>query len=420
MRQNPERLAWMILLVAFVTFCVSAVGCPVMAYNYLLNARRPLPAQVDAQRGTVRVERKGNTRPDAVSLDAPTPLELFKGDGLRTGRLDEGLLTLHLSGDQENPKTLITAVAYGNSDVVLKDAYSPRFGLSSGAQTAILQVKGGRIRLEVLPAGDGRPVRVEVYTDHARIQLNEGYYILEVTNQQTVITVRSGQANVRSKDQELVLGDKERAVVSLESTLGPLATERNLIANGDFEQGLETGWVLDIAPADPSARISNIKDEDGRSVVWFQHDQPQPLEISLIQTLDQNVQNVASLILYLKVRVNYQSLSVCGQEGTECPMMVRIDYTSEDGGDRQWVHGFYALDDPNVSDEYYYCHTCPEPSSGEHNRVPEKTWVFYESPNLMETFRPELRPVTIQSVRIYASGHTFDAMVANVELLAQE
>ena len=38
----------------------------------------------------------------------------------------------------------------------------------------------------------------------------------------------------------------------------------------------------------------------------------------------------------------------------------------------------------------------------------------------METLPPELRPATIQSVRIYASGHNYDSMVTGVELLAQE
>jgi hypothetical protein len=43
--------------------------------------------------------------------------------------------------------------------------------------------------------------------------------------------------------------------------------------------------------------------------------------------------------------------------------------------------------------------------------------VTYDSENLMASDPP---PALIKSVTIYASGHTFDALVAEVELLAQE
>jgi hypothetical protein len=33
---------------------------------------------------------------------------------------------------------------------------------------------------------------------------------------------------------------------------------------------------------------------------------------------------------------------------------------------------------------------------------------------------PELRPAIIQSVHVYASGHSYESMVTDVELLAQE
>jgi hypothetical protein len=38
----------------------------------------------------------------------------------------------------------------------------------------------------------------------------------------------------------------------------------------------------------------------------------------------------------------------------------------------------------------------------------------------MEIQPPELRPAFIQSVRVYASGHSYESLVTDVELLAQE
>lgn len=420
MRQKPERLAWTVLLTAFIIFCLTLVGCPLSVRSYLLSARQGLHAQLNAQRGTVRVERGGGNRVYAVSLDDASPLQLFKGDEIRTGDLDEGLLTL-LWGDQEDRKTLGTVVVYDNSDIVLVDAYSPRFSFSSGAHEAILRMKAGRVRIEVRPTEDGRPVRIKVRTDHAHIQLNEGSYALEVTNRQTTTTVRGGQASVRVGDQKLELSDEQRAVVSLEGVLdGPLPAEQNLIVNGNFDQGIETGWIVRLDLPDSSARVSGVDDDEG-SAVRFQHDQPQPSEVGLVQTLNRNVRDLESLVLHLKVRVSFHSLSVCGTQGSECPVMVRIDYRDTAGGNRQWVHGFYAFEDPGLSVKVpYYCVTCPEPGSGDHHRVPEKTWFLYDSPNLMEILPPEFRPAFIQAVHIYASGHSYDSSVTDVELLAQE
>jgi hypothetical protein len=418
MRQNPERLAWTILLAAFVVFCFVAVGFPLLVRNYLHSARQPLRAQVNSQQGTVRIERGGGSRDEAIGLGDPVPLELFKGDSMRTGAFDEALLVVQ-RGDQENRETLISVVLYDDSDVLLVDAYSPRFGLSSGPHKAVLRMRDGRFRIEVQPSSDGRPVVVEVRTDHAQLQLNEGSYALEVTNQQTIATVRRGSALVRANDQELALSEEQRAVASLSGVLdGPLPAERNLIANGDFGQGIDSGWVVFSNAVDDSTSVTSASDED-QPVALFQHDQPQPSEIGLIQTLNRNVKDLESLVLHLKVRVDYHSLSVCGALGSECPVMVRIDYLDDAGNGRQWVHGFYAYEDPSIAWPYY-CTTCPDPSSDNHNRVPEGSWFLYDSPDLMEIDPPELRPAVIQSVRVYASGHSYTSMVTDVELLAQD
>ncbi len=418
MRQNPQRLAWTVLLAAFATFCLLAIGCPLSIRSYLLNARQPLHAQASAQQGTVRVERGDSQRVDAISLDDPLPLEMFQDDGLRTGNLDECLLTLQRN-NQEQRETLISVVVYDNSDLLLVDASSPRFEFNAEAHKAVLRLREGRTRIEVQPSSDGRPVQVEVQADQAYVKLDEGSYALQVTNQQTMVTVRAGQALIRSGSASLTLTDTQRAVLLREGTLkGPLPAEQNLIVNGDFDQGLQDGWI--VHASDPSAQVSLIEAE-GQPAARFQHGLPQPSEISLVQTLNRNVRDLESLVLHLQVRVNYHSLSVCGSQGSECPVMVRIDYIDVAGGNRQWVHGFYAFEDPALSGELpYYCLTCPEPTSGNHHRIPEQSWFLYDSPNLMETLSPEFRPAIIQSVRIYASGHNYDSMVTGVELLAQE
>lgn len=421
MKQNPERLAWTILLGSFVVFCVVAIGLPLLVRSYLTHDQQRLNAQVNAQRGTVRVERGASSRGDATSLDDPVPLELFKGDSVRTGALDEGLLLFQKPADGGR-ETLTSVVIYDNSQVELIDAFSPRFGLSSGPHKAILWVGDGRVRIEVQPSSDGRPVQVEVRTEHARVSMSEGSYALNVNKKRTTTTVRRGVASIRSGDQELELTDEQSAIASLSSPLqAPLPAERNLVVNGDFSKGVDTGWVAVSNPSEASATVTDAVDEEGNTVALFEHGEALPAEVGLIQTLNRHVKDAASLVLHVKVRVDFQSLSVCGSQGSECPVLVSVDYIDAAGGDRQWVHGFYAYEDPGQAGTLpYYCLTCPAPSSGNHNRVPEKSWFLYDSPNLMEIDPPELRPAVIQSVRVYASGHGYDSWVMDVELLAHE
>jgi hypothetical protein len=418
MRHNPERLAWSVLLTAFAIFCVLAVGFPLSVRSYLLHARRPLQAHVNAQRGTVRVERDGSSRGNAVGLD-DAPLELYQGDRLRTGGGGEGLLTLRQLGDQE-PKTLASVVVYDDSSVVLVDASAPRFGLSSGPYKAVLRLDEGRVRIEVGRADGSRPVEIRVQSQDGEFLLNNGSYAIEIANQQTSVTVRDGQAQVRTDSKELVLSTSQRAVVTAEGSLeGPLPAERNLVQNGDFSQGVDVGWKLIPDPAGRAATVTAATSEDDQPVAWFQHGEALPSEVKVIQTLNRNVKDLRSLVLHLKVRVNYQSLSVCGSLGSECPVMVRIDYIDAAGNGHQWVHGFYAREDPYLALPYY-CTTCPDPSRDNHDRVPEASWFLYDSPNLMEVLAPGGEPIMIQSVLVYASGHSYDSMVTDVELLAQE
>ena len=50
---------------------------------------------------------------------------------------------------------------------------------------------------------------------------------------------------------------------------------------------------------------------------------------------------------------------------------------------------------------------------------PPAAWQTFDSGNLMEMLA-DTPPAVIQRLTIYASGHTFHALVTEIELLAQE
>jgi hypothetical protein len=129
--------------------------------------------------------------------------------------------------------------------------------------------------------------------------------------------------------------------------------------------------------------------------------------VGIRQEVDYDVRDFASLTLHLNVQVLYQSLPGCGSLGSECPILVRIAYKDVDGTDRDWYHGFYSVD-AAASDLLAVWD----------QQIPPGTWYTFDSMNLVEAFdRP---PARIKEISIYASGHAFDALVTEVELLAQE
>jgi hypothetical protein len=50
--------------------------------------------------------------------------------------------------------------------------------------------------------------------------------------------------------------------------------------------------------------------------------------------------------------------------------------------------------------------------------IPRNVWYSYESGNLMEIL--DIKPAHLTSIKIYASGHDYQSMVTEVELLAKE
>ncbi|HEX2908886.1 MAG TPA: hypothetical protein VHO69_18585, partial [Phototrophicaceae bacterium] len=119
---------------------------------------------------------------------------------------------------------------------------------------------------------------------------------------------------------------------------------------------------------------------------------------------------------YLEMRasfdISYQSLSGCGWDGSECPLMLQMDYIDQNNELQTWRHGFYYAQPQ--ADYPASCNTCRQ----EHDRVNEKAWYTYTSGNLKALLGPKQIPRTILNVQFYASGHQYDVAIGEVSLLA--
>jgi hypothetical protein len=102
--------------------------------------------------------------------------------------------------------------------------------------------------------------------------------------------------------------------------------------------------------------------------------------------------------------------------------MVRIKYRDSGGNEQNWVQGFYYWTDPTipVQDQPTLCVLCPSPRQ-EHEQKNQGVQFFYDSPNLMELLAQDGQPPTsIVEIAAYASGHTYDVQVSEIELLVEE
>jgi hypothetical protein len=404
MRKNPERLAWAILLISFSLFLGILAGVPLGIRAYILSSQRGQYVSLEVQRGTLRVTAAGRGAPIAIAerYDNVSERTVVTTD-LAQGRLI-------FQAPQEDTPVVASVQLYDNTGATLTFARSPRFSISQLPHKVTLEVASGRVRINVANTED-RPTVADVVTPHGNIQLREGSYEVKV-NAATEVTVRNGQADIYSNDAVMTLEPSERAIMGGGLINGPLATTRNLVKNGDFQAGLD-GWTTYGEQTDPDQALGEIGivTDEGREVIQFLREGTNHSEIGIRQDVVYDVRDFGSVELHVAVRIINESIAGfggCGYLGSECPIIIRLDYRDVQGSDRTWQHGFYIGE--------------PAPdwlTHGWAEQVQQGNWQSYDSGNLMEELT-DAPPARIRRLTIYASGHSFDAMVTEVEILAQE
>ena len=400
MRENPERLAWIVLLTAFVIFCAMSVGVPLGVHNYMRGATRSQFTRLTPIDGsTIRVLNPGEEEPSAVT----TPKDdIPEGAKVITDATSGAFLAFFEDS---------TLRLFENTQIILRTIRAPRFSAGSTPNTIEVDLEGGRVRIGVAPA-IARPVHFEVHTPHAVIYLQEGSYSIQVSSEETQIAVtRMGQATVSAMGQAVTLKQGERATVATDQPpIGPLPTKRNIIVNGDFQEPLDVSWLKYDHKDDAEeegGRWEIIADNDRRAVRFTREgDNIHHGETGIEQMIELDVRDFSYLELRLDVRLLKQSLSGCGWRSSECPIIVLLNYKDVHNNDLKWHHGFYYQ---NVDDLLVW----------DADLIPQNVWYPYESGNLMELLG-DARPAYLTSIRIYASGWDYQSMVSNVELLAEE
>ncbi len=418
MNERRTKLAWLTLLGSFAICVTLAVFVPFGIRTIIQNARRNLLVTIQANQGTVGILDTDSNESRAI-FSGDLPQEITIGSTILTNAADTALL---LISEPDDENLLARIQVYGNANVTVSQASTPRFSGSPAAHSTSIFVTSGRTRITILPTSD-REIDVNVFVPQGQINIVEpGFYSVLVGNVETQFTVLEGSAMVAANSQDLELAQDQRVVLLSDGSLmGPADTERNLVKNGDFGQGL-SDWVA-LAPnielVDQPTVNTNVVERAGAWRIEFNRLGIGHADSGLRQIVNADVSDFDSLKLIISMRITSQSLGVCGQQGSECPVTVRLEYEDVNGVTQTWQQGFFSLGEVTAATPDV-CVACPPPLN-EHQRVPFNQLVFFESGNLLDILGPMgILPRQVKTVSLIASGHTFTVEVVEVALLAEE
>ena len=419
MRLQPQRMAWMILLTSLGLCCGLTIGVPLSAASYVNNSTYPATIVVKLQAGRTNVFTAPATEADervvgqegrivdegtTVIVDSDIP--------------SQSLLTI--AENENDPTALVSMQLYSGSRIMVERARIPRFGIASTSSDIMISLLTGRVQI-LRQNKNARGLRLVVKSDQMSANLDNGTYSFEVTASDTSIFVRSGSASVTSaaKTETFHIEANQRTIVRKDEGIvaGLYAPPRDLIRNGRFQIALERDWepFSDLYVANDisgtakiigsGANTALLLNRPGIGLNWGR--------TGVRQNINENVSGRSSLQLRTNFTILYQELKVCGGQGSECPLMLRINYRNHDGGTSDWTQGFYADGTPQMPGLPDFIVQAPEPRT-KHIATRLGTNEPYESPNLMNV----LKDIEfVNYIQIYAEGHGLQAQVSSVELL---
>ncbi len=430
LRFDPQKRAWLVLWISFITFCLICVVSAVGVLFFLFQSTVSLDVILQTGRGTGDV--LGQVVRDSRSLS--------NGDVLSTDRVSQ--TTVVFRDPLQDERLLAAVTLHGGTTLTLTRTQRPRFQWGAGVDGIDLSNFSGEIDVFVTQE-TGRNFRMRVTTTQGDVVdlRSGGQYTLGGNENRLQVVNHSGTVlMIPSSSRSISISPRDIPVNAqgILSYLDPASeilisnADINLVTNSTFQDiyvppdngdgaapALAQGWGCYDKPGSspPGAYQPEVK--DGRLVMRLlrANNATSNGETGCLGYLDppngKDVSSYTSLFLRVTMFINYQSLSVCGEQASECPLMLRLNYVDEKGEERRWFHGFYVFLDPqrNFSTQ---CNSCTQ----EHEFINEKVWYTYVSENLLTSIAPDQKPSTIISVQFYASGHQYDVYVGEVALLA--
>lgn len=405
-RENPERLAWVVLFTSFLVFVILAITLPLTVRYVMRYATTSQDARLEPTLGTLLFYASPTAEAVAV-----TAIKEGIGEGSRIVAAEDSTQGALAFIGSDNAETALGSVQlYAGTTLDVLRIRRPLFSSSPEPYLARLRLDKGQARI-FSNSGDGRPLRVELETPHGLITLEAGSYQVSVNQDQTDITVRAGRAVLNHQGNGSIAIDAgQRAWMNAADFAHRADTaEQSLLRNGDFSEPMLNTWQSYVIADNVVPGSVRIVEREGRWVAHFirQGEENVPTEVGITQVIEKDVNVYDNLSIQLDVKLLHQSLSGAGYLSSEFPLRVEITYTDIYGKVLTWGHGFYYRDPENENWKII---------NGE--KIPPYIWYTYQSPNLMDLLA-DTRPARINNVRIYASGWNYQSMVSEVYLVVE-
>ncbi|MCS7087487.1 MAG: hypothetical protein NZL91_02155 [Thermoflexales bacterium] len=418
MWNTPERRAWLILFAALFTCCALAVGVPASTWALINSATAEAPMEVRLRAGILKTFSRFEQERDArvVALEGRAVEE---GTTLIAGPESVGLLTV---GGSSSDAPAINIQLYADTRLRLDRARYKRFHIANRADEFVFALEQGRVQI-VVEASAERRFTLHVHSDLGTVSTEmPGAYSIERAGEELRVFVAQGIARVADANAQRsiqVSGGQRTLITRARGLAGVLPPVRNLIRNGNFTAPLSRDWEIEtlVIQGSTVTGTATIRDAGGRPALFLERTGSGISwgRTGVRQVINENVVDRRSLQLRIDFRILYQEIPVCGGEGSECPLMVRIDYRTKDGRDAFWIQGFYASGTPSGTSLPDYIRSNPQNKHiARRLNAPEPP---FESGNLLALI-PDMQ--IVKSISIYAEGHAVRTQVNTVELLLQD
>lgn len=362
-------------------------------------------AVMSAAIGTVETREAGTNRWTVASSGQ----QLHEGDTIRTRENSRALVTLF---DQS------TATIYPLTELTITSMRANRFGtaLRSTPRTIIgLHEATGRALIGVAHLNPVTSLDFHVDGASGKASLGEGSYIVKVTPNQTfeVVATRGSSTVQAAGGQVTIRGGERTQVRAGQPPDPPILAAEDLIENGAFAQtegpGKALKWDI-VAPTpegrDVPGRTVLTSDESFRVVRFTRTGGTYHAEQGIRQVINQDVTDYNVVRLDMRFKVFSQSVPGGGDQGSEYPLMVRVNYLDETGTPALFVRGFYVQNDGNLP-----------VTNGQPVKAGEWQNLVGEDGLQLQRISPKVQ--FIQSVEIDASGHDYDSEVQRVSLVVE-
>jgi hypothetical protein len=391
---RAERRAWLILWLAFATFCALTVAAFKFAVDYVSTAEVNQNAGVSVVRGQVILTLPGSAERTLLGnrsdLSVGTVLWLDRNTSAELQLFDDSKLKL-----------------LGGATLELSRMEVGRF---RNQHAVALTQTSGPVRYET--AG---PIDVRVPSALVHLTAQGDYTIWQDDNDVWRVMVYHGEARAASTGSGLSATATEGERVDINAK-GLLSTSMRLpipfLVNAGFMVH-EQGWQAIDGPDNPLLDVNGIREwvsgpESSTALrVLRRSVRSEHGETGLAQTLDRNVSGFRHLWLRAWVRVDYADLSGGGTFGSEYPLMFRIKYEGpSEGSYYPWYVGmFYANPEnrpilPNTAELW-----------------PQGEWKLFQT-DLMET-EASRTPYRLMEFAVLGQGHSYDARVGSISLVGE-